>query len=93
MTADVFVDTNILLYTVDEDPASTFKHRRAQEVLLFERLGLVGPSSGGILRQCHVSEATFQAPDRRSGGAGGGMVRISDDRSHAGPVSLRRGAA
>lgn len=39
MTADVFVDTNILLYTVDEDPASTFKHRRAQEVLLSERWG------------------------------------------------------
>jgi predicted nucleic acid-binding protein len=29
MTAEVFVDTNILLYSVDEDPASLLKRERA----------------------------------------------------------------
>src|SRR5689334_20720684 len=39
MNADVFVDTNILLYTVDEDPASSSKRQRAQQVLLTEQWG------------------------------------------------------
>src|SRR5438105_15773141 len=39
MTADAFVDTNILLYTIDEDPASAQKRQRAQQLLLSERWG------------------------------------------------------
>jgi len=39
MTADVFVDTNVLLYTIDEDPASATKRQRAQQLLLSERWG------------------------------------------------------
>jgi predicted nucleic acid-binding protein len=39
MNADVFLDTNILLYTIDEDPASASKRARAQQVLLTERWG------------------------------------------------------
>jgi len=39
MNADVFVDTNILLYTIDEDPASAGKRQRAQQLLLSERWG------------------------------------------------------
>jgi predicted nucleic acid-binding protein len=39
MNADVFVDTNVLLYTVDNDPASSAKRQRAQELLLTERWG------------------------------------------------------
>src|SRR5213596_2874765 len=39
MSADVFVDTNVLLYTIDEDPASAPKRLRAQELLLSERWG------------------------------------------------------
>jgi len=39
MTAEVFVDTNILLYTIDEDPASATKRERAQQLLLTERWG------------------------------------------------------
>src|SRR5947209_3681487 len=39
MTADVFVDTNVLLYTIDEDPASASKRQRAQQLLLSERWG------------------------------------------------------
>lgn len=33
MTAEVFVDTNVLLYSIDEDPASRQKRHRAQESL------------------------------------------------------------
>jgi predicted nucleic acid-binding protein len=36
MNAEVFIDTNILLYTIDEDPASASKRERAQQLLLSE---------------------------------------------------------
>jgi predicted nucleic acid-binding protein len=39
MTAEVFVDTNILLYTIDDDPASAAKRDLAQKLLLSERWG------------------------------------------------------
>jgi predicted nucleic acid-binding protein len=39
MNAEVFVDTNILLYTIDDDPASASKRQRAQQLLLSERWG------------------------------------------------------
>ena len=39
MNAEVFVDTNVLLYTIDEDLASQEKRERAQQLLLSERWG------------------------------------------------------
>ena len=39
MNAEVFVDTNILLYTIDEDPAAASKRQCAQQLLLSERWG------------------------------------------------------
>jgi len=39
MNAEVFVDTNVLLYTIDEEPASNEKRERAQRLLLTERWG------------------------------------------------------
>lgn len=39
MNADVFIDTNVLLYAIDEDPASAAKRKRAQQLLLVERWG------------------------------------------------------
>jgi predicted nucleic acid-binding protein len=39
MNAEAFVDTNIFLYTIDEDPASASKRQRAQQLLLTERWG------------------------------------------------------
>src|SRR5262245_43177109 len=37
MTAEVFVDTNVLLYTIDEDPESAAKREKAQKLLVSER--------------------------------------------------------
>ena len=37
MSADVFVDTNVFLYTIDEDPASAAKRDRARQILLTEQ--------------------------------------------------------
>ena len=39
MNAEVFIDTNILLYTIDEEPASASKRERAQRLLLTEPWG------------------------------------------------------
>jgi predicted nucleic acid-binding protein len=39
MNAEVFVDTNVLLYTIDEDPASLPKRQQAQQLLLSQRWG------------------------------------------------------
>ena len=39
MNADVFIDTNVLLYSIDEDPASTAKRQRAEQLLLSKRWG------------------------------------------------------
>jgi predicted nucleic acid-binding protein len=39
MNAEVFVDTNVLLYTIDENPASASKRQRAQQLLLSARWG------------------------------------------------------
>lgn len=39
MNAEVFVDTNILLYTIDEDAESASKRERAQQLLLSEPWG------------------------------------------------------
>ena len=39
MTADAFIDTNILLYSIDEDPANATKRQLSQQILLSERWG------------------------------------------------------
>jgi predicted nucleic acid-binding protein len=39
MNADVFVDTNIFLYAIDEDPASVAKRDAARSLLLSQRWG------------------------------------------------------
>jgi len=39
MTADVFVDTNVFLYAIDEDAVSTPKRELARALLLTERWG------------------------------------------------------
>ncbi len=39
MNADVFIDTNVLLYSIDEEPANAPKRDRARHLLLTERWG------------------------------------------------------
>ncbi len=39
MTAEVFLDTNVFLYTIDEEPAATAKRDRARQLVLHERWG------------------------------------------------------
>jgi len=39
MNADVFIDTNVFLYSIDEDPANAAKRQRANQLLLSERWG------------------------------------------------------
>jgi len=39
MNADVFIDTNVLLYTIDEDTDSASKRQRAQQLVLSEQWG------------------------------------------------------
>jgi predicted nucleic acid-binding protein len=39
MDVEVFVDTNILLYTIDEDPASAVKREQAQRLVLSKNWG------------------------------------------------------
>jgi len=39
MIATVFVDTNVLLYSIDEDPAALPKRERARQLLLTENWG------------------------------------------------------
>lgn len=39
MNAEVFIDTNILLYTIDEDPSAASKRQLAQQLLQSERWG------------------------------------------------------
>jgi predicted nucleic acid-binding protein len=39
MTASVFVDTNVFLYSIDEEPASAAKRARAEQLLMTEQWG------------------------------------------------------
>jgi predicted nucleic acid-binding protein len=39
MNADVFIDTNVLLYCIDEDAGSASKRERAQQLLVSEEWG------------------------------------------------------
>lgn len=39
MNVDVFIDTNVLLYSIDDDPANVAKRQRAQQLLLTEKWG------------------------------------------------------
>jgi predicted nucleic acid-binding protein len=39
MNADVFLDTNVLLYSIDEEPSAASKRQRARELILSARWG------------------------------------------------------
>jgi hypothetical protein len=63
MIADVFVETNVCPYTIDEDPASSQKRERARQLLLAERWGwsvrmalslCECDFAAGVARQCNI---------------------------------------
>src|SRR5687768_15471303 len=70
MNAEVFVDTNILLYTIDEDPASTSKRQRAQQLLLSEPWGW----SLQVAAEFFVNATSAKRPFKLAPGAAAALV-------------------
>ncbi|HEY2410685.1 MAG TPA: PIN domain-containing protein [Pirellulaceae bacterium] len=63
MTAEVFVDTNILLYSIDEDPAFLPKRESAQQLLLTQRWGW----SVQVAAEFYVNATSAKRPFRLKG--------------------------
>jgi predicted nucleic acid-binding protein len=61
MNAEVFVDTNILFYSIDEDPASVSKRQRAEELLLSERWGWSVQVAAEFFVNALASDAFYNA--------------------------------
>src|SRR5580704_7476619 len=70
MNAEVFVDTNILLYAIDEDPASAAKRDLAQKLLLSERWGW----SVQVAAEFFVNATSPKRPFRLSSAAAAALV-------------------
>src|SRR5262245_55220520 len=70
MTADVFVDTNVLLYSIDEDPASVAKRQRAQQLLLTERWGW----SVQVVSEFFVNATSAKRPFKLAASAAAALV-------------------
>lgn len=70
MTADVFVDTNVLLYSIDEDPASAAKRLRAQQLILSERWAW----SVQVAAEFYVNATSPKRPFRLSPAAAAALV-------------------
>jgi predicted nucleic acid-binding protein len=70
MSAEVFVDTNVLLYTIDEDPASATKRVRAQQLLLTERWGW----SVQVAAEFFVNATSVKRPFRLSSSDAAALV-------------------
>lgn len=62
MTAAVFIDTNILLYSIDEDPAARVKRDRARQLLISERWGW----SVQVAAEFYVNATSAKRPFRLS---------------------------
>jgi predicted nucleic acid-binding protein len=60
MNAEVFVDTNVFLYAIDEDPASAAKRLRAEEILLTEKWGW----SVQVAAEFYVNATSIKRPFR-----------------------------
>src|SRR5438128_9117365 len=70
MNADVFLDTNVLLYSIDEDPANAAKRQRAQQVLLSERWGW----SVQVAAEFFVNATSPRRPFRLTGADAAALV-------------------
>ncbi|HEV2973213.1 MAG TPA: PIN domain-containing protein [Pirellulales bacterium] len=70
MNAEISVDTNVLLYTIDEDPASVSKRQRAQQLLLSERWGW----SVQVAAEFFVNATSAKRPFKLSATAAAALV-------------------
>jgi predicted nucleic acid-binding protein len=64
MNADVFIDTNVLLYTIDEAPESVSKRQVAQQLLLSQRWGW----SVQVAAEFYVNATSTKRPFRLGSG-------------------------
>lgn len=55
MNAEVFVDTNVFLYSISDQPEEHPKAERARELLLTENWGWSVPGCRRILLHRHIS--------------------------------------
>jgi predicted nucleic acid-binding protein len=62
MNAEVFVDTNVLLYSIDDDPANAPKRQRAQQLLLSERWGWSVQVAAEFFVNATSAKRPFQLP-------------------------------
>jgi len=70
MNADVFIDTNVFLYSIDEDPASAAKRQRAQQLLLSERWGW----SVQVAAEFFVNASSAKRPFKLAAAAAAALV-------------------
>jgi predicted nucleic acid-binding protein len=70
MNADVFLDTNVLLYSIDEDPVSASKRQRAQQLILAERWGW----SIQVAAEFFVNATSAKRPFRLAAAAAAALV-------------------
>jgi hypothetical protein len=59
MSAEVFIDTNIFLYSLSDNPDEKLKAERSRQLLLSEKWGLVGSGGRRVLQRCHVGTTTI----------------------------------
>ncbi len=79
MNADVFIDTNVLLYTIDEDPGSASKRQRAQQLLLSERWGW----SVQVAAEFFVNATSAKRPFKLSAADAAALVESWLGRRHS----------
>lgn len=70
MTARVFVDTNVFLYTIDEDPAAAPKRERARQILQSEEWGW----STQVAAEFFVNATSAKRPYRLSAADAAALV-------------------
>ena len=62
MNAEVFVDTNVFLYSVDDEPASAAKRELARNLLLSERWGWSAQVAAEFYVNATSPKRTFRLP-------------------------------
>jgi predicted nucleic acid-binding protein len=76
MNAVVFIDTNVLLYTIDEEPANATKRQRAQQLLLSEKWAW----SVQVAAEFFVNATSVKRPFRLTGAISIELLGCCDSR-------------